>query len=385
MSWPIPVFLKIEYPKPISLRVWLPMLVAVASGAVAAVLLLWPHGKSTHTLQFWASLVGAPLVACALVFGVKLDSWEDEQTEAEELEREQHRLGGMWRDWTRRHLRIVDVGAFPAATAEIDSFADAKVDLPMNRDRTIAFEWAKGRSIASRRIRLLHRVAARFADSLRARREVVVTLMLDHASLEQAEAWAKRAMRIFGAIVPGVIFRVEVHPATGGAQWITRQVDRIEMVTRLVIAAQLWMNEEEEHTFSEGAAAFLIEPGAAKAGSIYRPMISASDALETGLAQIKDIQMPPDRLRHVWVTGCDDDESTAIRSALTPDPKDMPVERLLDGFLGNPGPASGWIALAIAMEAMRGAGPQLVAWREPVSESLHLCTISPMPQEETTV
>ncbi|WP_028217494.1 hypothetical protein [Paraburkholderia oxyphila] len=31
MSWPIPVFLEIEFPKPISLRVWLPTLVAIAS------------------------------------------------------------------------------------------------------------------------------------------------------------------------------------------------------------------------------------------------------------------------------------------------------------------------------------------------------------------
>jgi hypothetical protein len=385
MSWPIPIFSKIEYPKPISLRVWLPTLVAIASGAVGAVLLLWPHGKSTQTFQFWSTLVGVPLVACALAFGPRLDRWEDEQTDAEESENEQQRLGGMWRDWTRRHLPVVDVAAFPSATEEIARFADEKIGLPTNSERSITFDWVKGRGAAFRRTRLLHLVARRFVVALRDRREVIVTLMLDDESLKHDVDWTQRAMLVFGAIVPSVAFHVEVQPVTGGVEWITQQVDRIDTATRLVIAAQLWADEEEDHKFSEGAAAFLIEPGATKAGSIYRPMTSASETLEAGLAQIGQVQMSPDRLKHVWVTGCDDDESTAIRSSLTPDPKDMAVERLLDGLLGNPGPASGWIALAIAMEAMRGAGPQLVAWREPTSESLYLCTISPVPQEETTV
>jgi hypothetical protein len=385
MPWPIPVFSEIERPTPISLRVWLPMLAAIASGAVGAVLLLWPHGKPTNTFQFWGALVGAPLVGCALVFGLRLNRWEGEQTFAEESEKELDRLGAMWRNWTRRHLCVVDVAAFPAATDEIARFAEVNIDLPTNTDRNIAFGWAKGHAAAFRRTRLIHLVARRFGDALRTRRELVVTLMLDDTSLTQAEAWTQRVRRIFGRMLPGVMLHVEVQSATGGVRWITHLVDRIDPTTRLVIAAQLWTSEYDDQTFSEGAAAFLIDPGEAKAGSIFRPMTSTRDTLETGLAQIGQIQMSPDRLKHVWVTGCEDDESSIIPAALTPDPRDGAVDRLLDGLLGNPGPASGWVALAIAMEAMRGAGPQLVTWREPGSESLYLCTISPMPQKEATV
>ncbi|WP_228939399.1 hypothetical protein [Paraburkholderia saeva] len=144
-------------------------------------------------------------------------------------------------------------------------------------------------------------------------------------------------------------------------------------------------DDEQEHEFSEGAAAFLITPGAAQAGFIFRPMTSTRDTLGIGLSQIKEYQVPPERLALAWFTRCEEGESTAIRSAVTTDPKDSTVERLLDKSLGLPGPASGWIALAIAMDAMHGAGPQLVAWREPESESLYLCTVSPLPQKETTV
>ncbi|CAD6556681.1 hypothetical protein LMG27952_06168 [Paraburkholderia hiiakae] len=383
MSWPIPVFLNIEYPKPISLRVWLPTLVSIASATAAAVLLVWPQGKPTNTVLFWATLVGAPLVACFLLLGWRLKQWEDEQKDAEDAEKEQHWLKKGWRDWSRRQACVIDVAAFPAATDEIDRFSAEKFDLPTNIDRSITFDWVSGRTAAFRRTRLLRLVALRFAEALRDRREVIITLMLDDTSLKQDEDWTKQVMRTFGSMIPAL--RVEVHPATGGVQWMTQLVDRVDPATRLVIAAQLWADEEEKHNFSEGAAAFLVEAAATNAGLIFRPMTSVRDTMEVGLGQIREFQMAPDRLKHVWVANCEHIEATAIRSALAPDPKEMPDERLLDGVLGTPGPASGWIALAVAMEAMRGARPQLVAWREPQSECLYLCTVSPMPQKETSV
>jgi hypothetical protein len=186
-------------------------------------------------------------------------------------------------------------------------------------------------------------------------------------------------------MVPRAIFSVEARSATGGAQWIIQLADRIDTTTRVVIATQLWVDEEEERDFSEGGAAFLIEPAATEAGSIFRPMISARDTLERGLSQIVQTQMSPDRPAHVWSAGWDVDDATALRSVLKADPKDPVTEHLLDSLLGKPGPASGWVALAIAMEAVHGAGPQLVVWSEPESASLFLCTISAAPQKETTV
>ncbi|WP_321951733.1 hypothetical protein [Paraburkholderia bannensis] len=382
MSWPIPDFVEIEYPKPISLRVWLPTLVAVALAAAAAVLLVWPHGKPTNTLQFWGTLFGAPVVACVLLFGWRLTQWEDEWKDAKDDEKEQDWLKEGWRDWSRHQARVIDVAAFPAATDEIDRFSAEKFDLPPNSERSITFDWVDGRSATFRRTRLLRLVALRFADELRGRKGVIVTLMLDETSFKQAEEWTQQVLRTLGPTISGL--DVEVQLATGGVEWITQLADRVDTVTRLVIAAQLWLDEGAEHHFSEGAAAFLIDPGATSTGLIFRPMATTDDTMKIGLGQIREYQMARDRLENVWVANCESDEATAIRSALAPDPKDMPGERLLDSVLGKPGPASGWIALAIVIEAMRGARPQLVGWREPESECLYLCTVSPMPQKETT-
>ncbi|SEI61164.1 hypothetical protein [Paraburkholderia diazotrophica] len=389
MPWPIPTLISVERPKPISIRVLLPTLAAIASGAIGAVLLLWPHGKPTQTIQFWSLLIGAPLAACALAFGLTLNRWEAQQTVAEESEREQQRIVKLWRDWCRRHLRVVQSEVFLPVTDEHAPFSTANSDFPMNRERAIGFPWAKERSTAFRRTRLLHLVAVRFADALKARREIAVTLMLDDLAPEQTKAWTMRVHRIFSRTVPEAVLRIETRPATGAAQWLAEQVDRGDAEPQLVVAAQLWPEDEAEHAFSEGAAAFLVEPVATQTDSVLRPMTTLPETLEAGLAQLMQMQVAPDRLTHVWSTGCDD-ESVAIRSALTPDPKALAEERLLDGIVGKPGPASGWIALATALAASSEAGPQLVVWREPESEPVHLCVVaaaapSPLPHKGTTV
>ncbi|NIE62737.1 hypothetical protein [Burkholderia sp. Ax-1719] len=275
MSWPIPLFPKIEYPKPIFSRLWLPTLALVAAGVAGAVLLLWPHGKPTQTFQFWSTLIGAPLIACALTFGWKLDQWEDEQTDAEESENEQNRLREMWCEWTRRHLPVVDSVAFPGATDEVGELANAKADLPTLSNRAVTFGWVEGRATAFRRRRLLHLIARHFAGALRTNREVVITLMLNDASPGLSDIWIQQAMRVFARVVPRTTFHVETPSAKGCAEWITRQVDLVDPATRIVIAVQLWTDEEQEHVFSEGAAAFLIDPGASSVGSIFRPQVSA--------------------------------------------------------------------------------------------------------------
>ncbi|KVT96155.1 hypothetical protein WK60_09090 [Burkholderia ubonensis] len=382
MSWIIPVFSKIEYPKPISLRVWVPPLIALGAGAAGAVLLLWPHGKPTQTIQFWSLLFGAPLVACAIAFGVRLNWWEHEQTIAEETDREQQRIMGLWRTWCRRQLCIVRAAAFLPVEEEAASFSSEKTDLPVNLDRTISFAWALNRSAAVRRTRLIHLVAERFADVLRIRRKILVTLMLDNASIEHAEIWTERVQRVFKRIVPEVVIQIETRGATGAAQWLTQQVDLVHVEARLVIAAQLWPDDEVDHAFSEGGAALLIEQGNGQAGHIFRPMTSTADTLEADMQQLAQMQVEPDRVSHAWFTGCPD-ESIAITEALSSDPKAPLIGRSFDHIVGLPGPASSWIALATALEASKEGDPHVVGWREQGDESLHLCMVGGAQPQDT--
>jgi hypothetical protein len=113
-------------------------------------------------------------------------------------------------------------------------------------------------------------------------------------------------------------------------------------------------------------------------------MTTACDAVIAGFTQIKDVQIPPDPLTHIWSTGCKDDANAVL--GVLPRGAGAKAYRF-DCIVGNPGPASGWIALAAALEVSQGAGLQLVLWREPESEPLQLCMVMPAPlsHKETTV
>lgn len=385
MPWPIPTFKIIERPKPISLRLWLSALTALAVGTASGVLLLWPHGMPTQGFQFWALFIGIPLVACVLAYGIRLDRWEREQTIAEEAEREQERITSLWRGWCRRRVQVTTALAVLPIPTPTPQLSDADADLPVNTGRAKAFPWTKGKTDAPRRQELLDRIAIGLQATLADRQAMSIRLLLDDASLAFANAWKEAARNTFGKIAPNCNFTVVAERAVGCARWLGEQVDLNDAVPHLVIAVQIWPNGQKEHNFSESAAALLIDPAATSAGYIYRPMIVGSATLEGDLAQLFDMQLQPDTATHVWFTRCDD-ESVAITSALTPDPKIPVIERQLDNVVGKPGPASSWIALATALEAAQGTGPHLVAWRESENEPLNLCMIASAqphsPQEE---
>ncbi|KWN64893.1 hypothetical protein WM24_13105 [Burkholderia ubonensis] len=374
MSWPIPTLTPVSYPKPPDLRVWVPGLVAIAVGAAGAVLLLWPHGKSTHSLQFWSLLVGVPLVICVTAFGIRLDRWERDQTIAEEAEREQERIMSLWRSWSRRHVRVTTAVAVLPILVPAAKIGDVDADLPVNRGRASAFAWSKNKSLELRRARLLGQIVDHLQATLACRNEMQVKLLLDDASAESLRAWKAAADDAFSKIAPDCKFSIDAEQAVGCSSFLTQQVDLVGAGPQLIIAAQLWRDGETKQTFSEGAAALLIEPNDGQASRVFRPMTTTADSRDADLKQIAQMQILPDRITHAWFTRCED-ESGTITSALASKPKMQLIERSFDHIVGESGPATSWIALATALEASHEVGLHLVAWREPGEEPLHLCMV----------
>ncbi|WP_438893883.1 hypothetical protein, partial [Bacillus cereus group sp. BC4] len=77
-----------EPPKSIDWRIWSLIFVAVFGLGSATVVLLWPQGRTTHTVMFWMLVIGVPLCLFAVMFGAKLNDWEQRQLEHEERIRE---------------------------------------------------------------------------------------------------------------------------------------------------------------------------------------------------------------------------------------------------------------------------------------------------------
>ncbi|MXN80085.1 hypothetical protein GR157_35900 [Burkholderia sp. 4701] len=382
MSWPIPTLTSVSYPKPPDLRVWVPGLLALAVGAAGAVLLLWPHGKSTHGLQFWGLLIGAPLVTCVIALGIRLDRWEREQTVAEEVEREQERIMSLWRSWSRRHVCVTASVAILPILVPAAGMGEADADLPVNRGRASAFPWSKNKTLKQRREKLLDQIAEKLQATLAGRKELRVKLVVADASEESMLGWKADAEHALGKVAPGCKFKIDTEPAVDCASFLTQQVDLVGTAPHLIITAQIWPDGAAKHTFSEGAAALLIESAEEQPGRVFRPMTSTADTLDADLQQLTQMQVSPDHITHAWFTRCET-ESGAITAAFTSDTKARAIERPFDHIVGEPGPVTSWIALATAHEASREGKPHLVAWREPGDEVLHLCMVGCAQPQET--
>ncbi|SAK73756.1 hypothetical protein AWB75_04058 [Caballeronia catudaia] len=350
-------------------------------------------------LEFWALLIGVPFIACCFIFGVALNRWEREKVDAEEGAREQERLMDLWRLWSSRHLRVatsVAVMPVPAST-----FGELGGDLPVNKDRSKGLGWKVDNSANERYSRVLTELASRLKKSFENRREITVELLYSETP-DRIKVFSDELKAALGVTAPGVRFTMNSDASTRCAQWITDQVDRLNDVTTLVVAAQSWPDEESPGVFTEGVAALLLEPNVSrdrsranrnaadddtslKANHVSRPMTTTADTLEADIAQMLEMlemQAAPSRPTHLWHTGCDAALSSAIQSAMKADPKNPVIERSFDYVVGLPGPATSWIMLATALEvAPQGSPPQLLAWRDPVDGQLHLCTIAPAEQQ----
>jgi hypothetical protein len=241
---------------------------------------------------------------------------------------------------------------------------------------------------------VLSELTQRLRGALARRREMAVVLLHGDipAQIGRFESELKSSLE---EAAPGVRFTVTREPVTECARWIAKQVDERNDTAKLIVAVQVWPEGESAHTFSEGLAAVLLEskessrrgwladgatahPDGSEASCVLRPMLSALDRLEADVTQMVNMQTASRQPTHFWHTGCDDELSSAIQSAVKADPKNPVIERSFDHIIGLRGPATSWIMLATALEA---AAPsprlQLLAWHNDLDEQLNLCIIAP--------
>jgi hypothetical protein len=219
-----------------------------------------------------------------------------------------------------------------------------------------------------------------------------LTLILDEASFADQATWEAETKEAFEQALKGVDFNVEAVLATDCAKWIAGHIDVDGLPARLVVAIQSWRGEEEQ-VFSEAAAAILFasrpagfaREGALSApvvGHVLRPVTTGEETLKDDLSQIVAMQVAPDKLTHVWLTGCSEAFGTATLTALN-SPENKVIDRLVDSIIGLPGPLRGWIALSIALEMGKSLpGPQLVVWRDAGRNSTQMCVVASGEMDE---
>jgi hypothetical protein len=221
-------------------------------------------------------------------------------------------------------------------------------------------------------------------------RLIEVVLILDDASLADGPAWIEDVCSALDATVPGIRIKTEAPNLISCADWIEANIEGAYATPRLVIAAQLWRDDGLKPS-SEGAAAMLfpaVEMRSHKAASkveisssrVYRSMNSTDLTVSADVPQMIDTQAEPKAVSRAWLTGCDKEIMRAVQTALKSKTKKRSVVCDLDHMLGTPGPVSGWIALALALEVCEmHSEHQLIGWHDTVDGAgrTRLCLVAP--------
>jgi hypothetical protein len=108
-------------------------------------------------------------------------------------------------------------------------------------------------------------------------------------------------------------------------------------------------------------------------------MKSTDLTLSADVSQMMDIQAAPKAVSRAWLTGCNEEIARAVQTALKPKMKQRSGVFDLDHVLGMPGPVSGWIALALALEVCEAHSEyQMIGCRDAVDDAhpTRLCLVA---------
>ncbi|KGC70176.1 hypothetical protein DP57_6105 [Burkholderia pseudomallei] len=386
MAWPIPELPPSEPPKPIDWRIWSLIFLAVLGLGSAVVVILWPQGRATHTAMFGMLAVGVPLCFFAILFGVKLNDWEQRQLEHEERVRENQRLKLLWHSWANRCVHIANATCLLGGVESTDDWEKPGHALPINLDRTRALEWLETIEAEKRRETIVSLIADRFSKQLSTLRSMNVLLLLDETSAGDKVQWNEAVHNALSTY--RIRLSVECRTASGDLSVLSSYVDQCNMPTTLIIAGQFW-RVGVPPCYSEGVAAILLHatPPVARPHDdnrvegcrFLRPMFSTAREIGADLQQVANLQFSSNSIKRAWLGALDRDAAPALRLEMG---KCSPTKEAtindMDEVLGIPGPASSWLTLSIAVEmGLRSRKPQLAAIYDSTSKHAVLCTLLP--------
>ncbi|VWB42027.1 hypothetical protein BTE28158_01882 [Burkholderia territorii] len=386
MPWPIPELSPSELPKPIDWRIWSLVFVAVFGLSFAAVVFFWPQGRTTHTAMFWTLVAGAPLSLFAILFGVKLNDWEQRQLEHEERVRENERLMSLWHTWANRGIFVANATCLPGGVENTDGWERLDYSFPVNLGRGRALDCLEPIAAEKRHETVIALIADRFSKQLLAVRSLNVLVLLDEKSAEDMAQWDV-AVRAVLSTHP-IRLSVDCIPASGDLSSLSIYVDQNNMPPTLIIAGQFW-TAGVNPGYSEGVAGILMcsmqsavrtrDENALAGCRLLRPMLSATSEIGADLHQATKFQVGRNSIQCAWLGALDMEAVSALRLEMGRclSTKEAAI-RDMDEVLGIPGPVSPWLTLAIAVEmGLRSGKPQLAAICDSASKRSVLCTLLP--------
>ncbi|MGZ2749425.1 hypothetical protein [Burkholderia stagnalis] len=350
---------------------WLLAFLAIVGLGAAAILFQWPRERATHSETFWVLLFGLPSSLFAVLFGLRLNRWEQEKLEYEEVERENDRLMSMWRRWANGHVEVVHATTILGGVSNTDGWEFTETALPVNLGRSCEISVFSSMDEDQRRTTLFELILDRVSEHLVQTRNLEIALVLDEKSFNDRAKWEEDARTAF--LESGRRVTVETLPVSTDFVCLQARMDTMSAPAKLFVACQLWHSAKEK-PYSEGVAAILFqwkarsnhfrEADMSSTGRrVLRPMLSVQDEISDDFRQLLDMQLTKEKVEYVWASGMGDKTLSVAQMETGNHPvTGSACVRNMDDVLGIPGSVSSWITLALALDiGSRTKKPQLVA------------------------
>ncbi|MFM0327863.1 hypothetical protein [Caballeronia glebae] len=390
--------------------VWLGLLLVLMVAGAVITLVTWPKAEPTGTVEFWLCLLGRPALTWGVLFGLRLGYFDQEseridaQNEVlrEDRDRALQFAGEPLAAIACAYLTAAGDKALAAKVLQRASVLEARIALDGREGvRHSALDLLLDKANPSRYHVCFRRLIAAMQKPVGALPLEVpfgVRLQLpadvDRERLRQAwqDCWDEQSMRRCEAkLVPGEQGLMALD------EWLDHRGGPALEKVLLFVAVQL--HDAPPQNSAEVATAVLVgwpqmlsRRGMAQLGLLHRPVrghrdelnMCVSTALQWGRATNIEIG-------DLWQAGLEKDDKGAVNQTLSDlklgvsSGNDLSGVHDVDLALGEPGCASGWLALALSLEhAKKTNKPQLVAWRE---GALHFAVVQPTvrpPQPEVS-
>ncbi|RZT31311.1 hypothetical protein [Cupriavidus agavae] len=374
MQWEKPDIPQYAEPDPPPAWLLLTLLVLTLGIGATYVVVSWPAGQAMRGGDFVMRALILPLTVYVAAVSLLTYLCYEERVKAARW----WNLMLFWRNydwlcWARGHAVLVDSVVLTPEPDVAERMLGLEGMPPANAGKVLKLDIAASPG-ATRMAHVLTQLLTPLLDAIHTHSKRGRFRIVLQSSAGSDEAELRRIMRQLG-LSPQLEVVWKAAGASAPMDWLWDE-GWGPSGAHLLLACQLHQDDQSAADSEMAAALLLSDDAGRSAGAqacLFRPVFARSDAVGSALATLlKAGQAPVDRIRQIWHAGLGKPATHAVATAVRDVPLDA-ASHVLDTALGKPGPASGWVAQALAARMVQYAqGAQLIATpcREGVSLNL---------------
>lgn len=368
MKWTVSDVAEYQYGKPPSIWWYVIAFVVIQVAGIVITVLNWEQGKSMISGAFFGRAVLIPLLLWGGISAWIYSRYEDWVARVDwwnHLCRLHH---ARRREWTCAHVAILGSVVLTPEPDLAERLLGLEGRAPMNPGKIMALPELVVSAGVSRMAQVIEQLIKPFTAHISNLADTCVFDVILHSDDPQHVAELRAVWRKLGL---SDLADLRWAPFDGKVDQMEQWFDPgLKSGFQLVMCCQLHA-EGKEPSCSEVAVAMLLAPPAVVSAfkgklkpqaRLFRPISAPSDSVADALESLLSAeQTARARIRHGWSSGL----SRQCRHATSGAIKDAGLnlaEHDLDGAIGEPGPVSAWLLLALAAQMVEhGQGAQLVA------------------------